>query len=212
MKVQISTDGSGTSKGAGGWAAVIRFKEEYREICGSEPEATNNRMELMAVIQALRYLKRPCQVELTTDSEYVKQGITERLPKWKRYGWTTVDGQPVKNRDLWEQIDAEVRRHSSVEILWTPGHADHVDNCRADVLAGAERRKLLGEPEPKKRGPKKIFNLDKATDEAIQKALSELPEELFFRLQAALWEFERRHAAGDRPRETDQAGELAGGK
>lgn len=148
--VRISTDGSGTSSGPGGWAAILRFGDIVREISGNVPEATNNRMELQAAIEALATLKRSCIVELTTDSEYLRNGATIHMHKWLRYGWTTVEHKPVKNRDLWERLALLMGRHS---ITWihVKGHGDHVDNCRADELAGAERRKLVGEPVKKAR-------------------------------------------------------------
>lgn len=180
-KVTIATDGSGTSKGPGGWAAVLRCGDQMKEISGGVKEATNNTMEMTAVIMALRQLSRPCFIELTTDSEYVLKGATERLPKWKMFGWKTFDGSPVKNRDLWEQLDHEMSRHE-ITWLWTAGHSGHTDNERCDELAGAERRKLKGEPEPKKR-KKKVFNLANIDDDAIRDALAALPADRLERLR-----------------------------
>jgi ribonuclease HI len=181
-QVTIATDGSGTSSGPGGWAAVLRCGDQVKEISGSAPEATNNTMEITAAIMALRCLRQSCVVELTTDSEYLLKGITEWVPKWKQRGWRTFDGVPVKNRELWEALDAEASRHA-VSWVWVAGHSGHPDNERADELAGAERRKLKGEPEPKKR-KKKIFNLNGIDDEAIREALAQLPPEKFERLRS----------------------------
>ena len=100
-QVLIATDGSGTRNGPGGWAAVLRFGDAVREISGSVPEATNNRMEIQAAIEALAILTRPCLVEITTDSEYLKNGATLYLSGWKRFGWKTTEDRPIKNRDLW---------------------------------------------------------------------------------------------------------------
>lgn len=176
-KVIISTDGSGTTKGPGGWAAVIRFGDHCIEVSGGEPEATNNRMELTAVYKALERLKRSCEVELTTDSEYVQKGITERLKNWQRFGWRTYDGAEVKNRDIWELIAKQLERHE-VTVVWTRGHKDHADNNRADELAGQERKKLLGE-EPKVKSKRKpsLKWLGDIDIEALKEALAERSEE-----------------------------------
>jgi ribonuclease HI len=133
--VQVFTDGACRGNpGPGGWGAVLRFGDHEREIYGAEPETTNNRMELMAAIRALETLKRSCRVELVTDSQYVKQGITSWLPGWKRRGWRAASGQPVKNQDLWEALDTQARRHQ-VEWFWVRGHTGHPENERADRLA-----------------------------------------------------------------------------
>ena len=182
--VQIATDGSGTSKGPGGWAAVLRSGSQIKEISGGAPEATNNTMELTAAIMALRCLKQSCVVELTSDSEYLLKGISEWVQKWKQRGWKTFDGVSVKNRDLWEQLDAEIWRHA-VSLLWVPGHSGHVDNERADELASAERRKLKGDPEPKK-SKKRIFQLAGADDETVSAALKKLPATEIERLRGLL--------------------------
>jgi ribonuclease HI len=133
--VEIFTDGACRGNpGPGGWGAILRYRGRERELSGAEPETTNNRMELTAAIEALQTLKRPCSVELVTDSQYVKQGITAWLPGWKRRGWRAASGQPVKNQDLWEQLDALTRIHQ-VEWFWVRGHSGHPENERADRLA-----------------------------------------------------------------------------
>lgn len=182
MTVQIATDGSGTHSGPGGWAAVIRCGDVCKEISGSVPEATNNTMEIMAAIMALRELKRPCTVQLTTDSEYLRNGATMGLSAWKRNGWVTGTGSPVKNRELWEQIDFLASRHE-VEWIWVKGHSGHPDNERCDVLAGEARASLLPPKPEVKRRPKKPFNLDGLSDDAIREALAALPSEALIRLR-----------------------------
>ena len=112
-----------------------------RELGGGEPETTNNRMELMAAIMALEALKSPCEVELSTDSQYVQKGIGEWLPNWIRRGWKTAAGQPVKNQDLWMRLDAAAKPHA-VRWKWVKGHAGHVENERVDKLARAEAEKF----------------------------------------------------------------------
>ena len=132
-KVLIYTDGACRGNpGPGGWGAVLMFGE--REICGGEPATTNNRMELMAAIQALEALKRPCKVELHTDSQYLRTGITEWLAGWKARGWRTASKSPVKNEDLWRRLD-EARLRHEVDWRWVKGHAGHELNERADGLA-----------------------------------------------------------------------------
>jgi ribonuclease HI len=133
--VILITDGSCLGNpGRGGWAYVLRFNEHKREAWGAEAQTTNNRMELMAAIRGLRALSEPCVVAVTTDSEYVKNGITQWIKGWKRNGWITSAKKPVVNKDLWQELDAEVGRHT-VEWHWTKGHADHPDNNRCDELA-----------------------------------------------------------------------------
>jgi ribonuclease HI len=133
--VYVFTDGACRGNpGPGGWGAILRYQGRERELYGAEAETTNNRMEMMAAIQALETLTRACRVELLTDSQYVKQGITTWLPGWKRRNWRTANGQPVKNQDLWERLDALVRKHE-VEWFWVRGHTGHAENERADALA-----------------------------------------------------------------------------
>ena len=145
-KVQIITDGSCIGNpGPGGWACILRFGGQEREMYGSEPRTTNNRMELRAAVEGLRALKEPCQVEIVTDSNYVKHGITEWIHKWKRNGWRS-GGQAVKNQDLWHELDEQVSRHH-VHWEWTKGHASHADNNRCDELAqAAARGQLASDP------------------------------------------------------------------
>ncbi|MCC6609625.1 MAG: ribonuclease HI [Burkholderiales bacterium] len=133
--VRIYTDGACKGNpGPGGWGALLRCGERERELCGGEPNTTNNRMELTAVIQALAVLKRPSTVEIYTDSQYVRNGITEWLAQWKRRGWRTAEGKPVKNLDLWQSLEHEASRHRIV-WHWVRGHAGHDGNERADALA-----------------------------------------------------------------------------
>ena len=135
-QVVIYTDGACSGNpGPGGWGAVMLSGENRKEICGGEPDTTNNRMELMGAIQALEALKKPCKVELHTDSQYVMKGISEWIHSWKRRGWRTADNKPVKNDDLWRRLD-EARSHHDVTWRWVKGHAGHELNERADELAG----------------------------------------------------------------------------
>ncbi|MFU8878372.1 MAG: ribonuclease HI [Wenzhouxiangellaceae bacterium] len=135
-EVEIWTDGACSGNpGPGGWGALLRWNGHEREISGGERQTTNNRMELMAAIRALEELKRPCKVQLTTDSTYVRQGITEWLPRWKANGWKTAARKPVKNADLWQRLSEAVARHDQVEWHWVRGHSGHPENERADVLA-----------------------------------------------------------------------------
>ncbi|HYN79243.1 MAG TPA: ribonuclease HI [Lamprocystis sp. (in: g-proteobacteria)] len=120
--------------GPGGWGVLLRWGTTEKELCGGERATTNNRMELMAVIAALESLKRPTSIEVTTDSQYVKRGVTEWMSRWKRNGWVTAERKPVKNRDLWERLDAALAPHQ-VGWHWVKGHAGHADNERADRLA-----------------------------------------------------------------------------
>jgi ribonuclease HI len=133
--VRIYTDGACKGNpGPGGWGALLQTERAEKEIYGGEPLTTNNRMELMAVIRALEALKRGVHVQLFTDSEYVKNGITTWLGGWKRRGWKTADGRPVKNIDLWQRLDALLSQHR-VRWHWVRGHAGHALNERADQLA-----------------------------------------------------------------------------
>ena len=133
--VEVFTDGACRGNpGPGGWGAILRFKGKERELSGAEPLTTNNRMELMAAIVALETLKRSCEVELTTDSQYVCKGIKEWLPRWRDRNWTTASRKPVKNEDLWRRLDDAQSRHR-VRWHWVRGHAGHAENERADQLA-----------------------------------------------------------------------------
>ena len=134
-KVVIFTDGACSGNpGPGGWGAILMYGEREKELCGGEPGTTNNRMELMAAIQALEALNKPCKVELHTDSQYVKNGITEWMRGWKARGWKTADKKPVKNEDLWRRLD-EARLRHEVDWRWVKGHNGHELNERADALA-----------------------------------------------------------------------------
>ncbi len=133
--VEIFTDGACSGNpGPGGWAAILRFRDEQKELTGGERETTNNRMEMMAAIAALEALKRPSQVEITTDSTYVKDGITRWIHGWKKNGWKTSAKKPVKNQDLWQRLDQALEPHQ-VEWHWVRGHEGHPENERADALA-----------------------------------------------------------------------------
>ncbi|MCM2337540.1 MAG: ribonuclease HI [Lysobacter sp.] len=133
--VEAHTDGACLGNpGPGGWAALLRYKGKERELSGGEPDTTNNRMELMGAIMALETLTEPCVVVLQTDSQYVRQGITEWMRNWVRRGWKTAGGDPVKNRDLWERLHAATQRHQ-IEWKWVKGHSGDPDNERVDVLA-----------------------------------------------------------------------------
>ncbi|KTT12171.1 ribonuclease H [Pseudomonas oryzihabitans] len=133
--VEVFTDGACKGNpGPGGWGALLKYRGAERELWGGEANTTNNRMELMAAIQSLAALKRPCRIRLTTDSEYVMKGITQWLANWKKRGWQTAAKQPVKNAELWQALDAQVQRHY-VEWRWVRGHTGHPENERADQLA-----------------------------------------------------------------------------
>ena len=142
--VEIYTDGACRGNpGPGGWGALLRYRGHERHVLGAVPATTNNRMELTAAIEALRALTRRSRVHLHTDSQYVKNGITEWLPGWKKRGWKTAARTPVKNVDLWQQLDAQCAGHE-VSWFWVRGHAGHVDNELADTLANAAIDELLG--------------------------------------------------------------------
>ncbi len=144
--VRIFTDGACKGNpGRGGWGALLQFGDREKELWGGEPETTNNRMELTAVIRALEALTRPCRVEVYTDSEYVRSGITEWLAAWKRRGWKTADRKPVKNVDLWQALEAAAARHE-VDWHWVRGHAGHPENERADALANRGVAELSASP------------------------------------------------------------------
>ena len=138
--VQLITDGACLGNpGPGGWAAILRYGDRSKEIYGCEAHTTNNRMELTAAIEGLRTLKEKCEVEVITDSEYLKNGITQWINGWKKRGWMTSQKKPVINRDLWEALDAQAARHQT-KWSWTKGHASHEDNNRADELASLAAR------------------------------------------------------------------------
>ena len=135
QKVILTTDGACIGNpGPGGWACVLRFPDQVGEMFGCAPQTTNNRMELTAVIEGLRALSERCQVELSTDSQYVQRGITEWLAKWQHNGWRTSTKKDVANRDLWMELD-DLRRRHKVAWHWVKGHARHKDNIRCDELA-----------------------------------------------------------------------------
>ncbi len=137
VKVVMYTDGACRGNpGPGGWGVVLRFQGSHKTLQGYVAETTNNRMELTAVIEGLKALKRSCEVELFTDSRYVMQGLTEWLAKWKSNGWKTAAKKPVKNIDLWQQLEAEVAQHE-IDWNWVKGHAGIADNELADQLANA---------------------------------------------------------------------------
>jgi ribonuclease HI len=134
-RVVIATDGACKGNpGPGGWGAVLRFGTVERDLSGGEPLTTNNRMEMMAAIMALETLTRPCRVILSTDSVYVRDGITKWIHGWKRNGWRTASRKPVANAELWQRLDEATRRHD-IEWRWVKGHAGDADNERADRLA-----------------------------------------------------------------------------
>ncbi|WP_245365597.1 ribonuclease HI [Neorhizobium galegae] len=134
-QVEIFTDGACSGNpGPGGWGAILRYGETLKELYGGEADTTNNRMELLAAITALNALKTPCEVSLHTDSKYVMDGISKWIFGWKKNGWKTADKKPVKNGELWQQLDAANQRHK-VTWHWVKGHAGHPENERADELA-----------------------------------------------------------------------------
>jgi ribonuclease HI len=143
-QVELFCDGACKGNpGPGGWGVVLRYRGVERELYGGEPHTTNNRMELIALIQGLAALKRPCRVRVTTDSQYLMRGITEWIANWKRNGWRTADKSPVKNRDLWQALDGALARHQ-VEWQWVRGHTGHPENERADGLANRGIAALQG--------------------------------------------------------------------
>ncbi|GGE14321.1 ribonuclease H [Aureimonas endophytica] len=134
-RVEIFTDGACSGNpGPGGWGAILRYGEVEKELSGGEPLTTNNRMELLAAISALEALKRPVAIDLHSDSQYLRDGITKWIHGWKRNGWKTADKKPVKNAELWQALDAARTRHE-VTFHWVKGHAGHPENERADELA-----------------------------------------------------------------------------
>ena len=155
-RVVIYTDGACSGNpGPGGWGAILMFNGVERELSGGEPLTTNNRMEMTAAIEALNALKRPCTVDLFTDSQYLMQGITSWMKNWKRRGWKTADNKPVKNEELWRALDEAASRHR-VNWHWVRGHADDALNNRVDALAVAAMRTCKengsGRPPPARGG------------------------------------------------------------
>ena len=144
--LEIYTDGACKGNpGPGGWGALLRYGAQEKELFGGEPHTTNNRMELMAVIQGLATLTRVCEAVVFTDSQYVKNGIETWIHGWKRNGWKTADKKPVKNADLWQRLDTEVQRHQ-ITWKWVKGHAGHEFNERADQLANRGVDLVLNKP------------------------------------------------------------------
>lgn len=136
-QVTLITDGSCLGNpGRGGWAAILRHGSKKKELSGGEPETTNNRMEMTAVLEGLNALREPCEVLIEIDSQYVKNGITQWMAGWKKRGWKTASKSPVKNQDLWQALDEAVNRHT-IQWKWVKGHAEHEDNNRCDELARA---------------------------------------------------------------------------
>jgi ribonuclease HI len=142
-QVQLITDGACLNNpGPGGWACILRYGDLKREMFGCEPHTTNNRMELTAAIEGLKRLKESCSVEIITDSEYLKNGITTWIHGWKRKNWVTANKEPVKNSDLWMALDSLVQKHET-KWKWTKGHASHEDNNRCDELASRAAREQI---------------------------------------------------------------------
>lgn len=143
MVIDIYTDGACRGNpGPGGWGVLLRVNDTEKTLKGAEEHTTNNRMELTAAIMGLQALTRPCEVKLYTDSQYVRQGMTEWLPGWKRRGWRNAKNEPVKNVDLWQQLDAVAATHD-VKWFWVKGHSGHPDNDRVDELANEAIDALL---------------------------------------------------------------------
>ena len=145
--VEIHTDGACRGNpGPGGWGAILKFNGREKCLSGADRSTTNNRMELLAAIEGLEALKRPCKVRLVTDSQYLRNGITQWIANWKRNNWRTASRSPVKNSDLWERLDKAASRHD-IEWKWVKGHSGHPENERADDLARAAIDGLLGQRE-----------------------------------------------------------------
>jgi ribonuclease HI len=143
-KIQMYTDGSCLKNpGPGGWAALLRHKNSEKMFSGGQAQTTNNQMELMAVIQGLTALRKPCAVELYTDSKYVMDGYSQWLPGWKARAWKKADKKPVLNKELWQQLDAVAEQHN-IDWHWVKGHSGHVENERVDQLARLEAEKMKG--------------------------------------------------------------------
>ncbi|AHF01334.1 ribonuclease H [Thiomicrospira aerophila AL3] len=143
-QVEAFTDGGCKGNpGPGGWGVLLRYGDKEKELYGHDANTTNNRMELMAAIMAFEALSRPCQVKITTDSQYVKNGVTQWLAGWKLKGWKTAANKPVKNQDLWQRLDSALAAHQ-VEWCWVKGHSGHPENERVDQLANQAIAELLG--------------------------------------------------------------------
>ena len=143
--VEIFTDGACRGNpGPGGWGVLLRFVKAEKELCGAVEETTNNRMELQAAIEGLKALTKPCQVRLTTDSEYVKNGITQWIASWKKNNWRTSARKPVKNVELWQELEQLAQQHD-IEWAWVKGHSGHPENERADALANQAIDEMLEE-------------------------------------------------------------------
>ena len=148
--VEIYTDGACKGNpGVGGWGAILRFGGTEKELFGGVADTTNNRMEMTAVIEALRALSRSCDAVVFTDSSYVQKGISEWIHGWKRNGWKTADKKPVKNADLWQTLDQLAKEHK-IEWRWVKGHAGHPENERADMLANRGVESVLAKARPSK--------------------------------------------------------------
>ncbi len=148
-RVIIYTDGACSGNpGPGGWAAILRFGDAERALSGGEPLTTNNRMEMTAAIESLNALKRPCRVDLFTDSQYLMQGMTSWMKSWKQRGWKTADNKPVKNAELWRALDEAASRHD-VSWHWVRGHAEDETNNRVDALAVAAMQQFRNGPDPR---------------------------------------------------------------
>lgn len=143
IRIEIFTDGACLGNpGPGGWGAILRYKDIEKELCGNEAETTNNRMELTAVIEALKALKKECNITIYTDSKYVMNGVTEWMPSWKKNNWKTSNKKsPVKNVDLWLELDGLIIPHQ-IRWVWVKGHAGHPENERVDVLARDKAREI----------------------------------------------------------------------
>ncbi|MCL5745837.1 MAG: ribonuclease HI [Acidobacteria bacterium] len=147
--VKLITDGSCLGNpGPGGWACILRYNEHKREMYGFSPQTTNNRMEMTAAIEGLKALTERCEVEIVTDSEYLKNGITSWIHNWKKRNWMTASKKPVVNQDLWRELDELTQRHD-VTWTWTKGHASHADNNRCDELATQAARDQRSSPAPR---------------------------------------------------------------
>jgi ribonuclease HI len=141
-EIEIFTDGACSGNpGPGGWGAILRWNGHEKDLSGAAAQTTNNRMEMTAAIEALGALKRPARVRITTDSQYLKNGMTQWIHRWKANGWKTADKKPVKNADLWQALDQALTRHD-VTWAWVRGHDGHVENERADALARAALARL----------------------------------------------------------------------